>query len=102
MSHLRVSLLLFSFVASADVLAAQTTLYVPGGTPSGIGASTTTNVGIGTNTPGVALDVIGTVRSLSGSIDVRLQAGAAGAAGLGSFSNDPVLFFVAGSEQMRI
>lgn len=59
------------------------------------------NVGIG-KTPGLLLDVAGPIRSTSGSIDVRLQAGAAGAAGIGSFSNDPVLLFVNGVERMRL
>src|SRR5258708_36127665 len=49
------------------------------------------NVGIGTSSPGLALDVNGPVRSLSGSIDVRLQAGAAGAARRWRvFNNNPL------------
>lgn len=78
----------------------QAQLYAPNS--GAVGPSTTANVGIGTNAPGVALDVNGPVRSFAGSIDVRLQAGAAGAAGIGSFSNDPVLFFSAGAERMRL
>lgn len=60
------------------------------------------NVGIGTSAPGLTLDVNGPVRSTYGSIDVRLQAGAAGAAGVGSFSNDPLLLIAAASEKARI
>ncbi len=81
---------LFMLLAVGVSLHAQTNTFPSSG-----------NVGIG-KTPGLLLDVAGPIRSTSGSIDVRLQAGAAGAAGIGSFSNDPVLFFVAGLERMRL
>ena len=52
--------------------------------------------------PGCSLDVAGIIRSTSGTIDLRVQAGASSAAGVGTFSNDPLLFFVNSIETMRI
>jgi hypothetical protein len=59
------------------------------------------NVGVG-KTPGVKFDVEGPLRSTSGSIDIRVQAGVSGAAGVGTFSADPLLLVVNGSERARI
>ena len=96
-----ISRLLFLAIALTVLAssAAAQTLYAPGGT---VGTSSNGNVGVGTSSPGLTLDVNGPVRSISGSIDVRLQAGAAGAAGVGTFSNDPLLLITAGTEKARI
>jgi len=59
-------------------------------------------VGIGTTSPGVPLDVIGTIRSRSGTIEARLQADYAGAVGIGAQSNDAVLFIQNGTERARL
>jgi len=59
-------------------------------------------VGIGTETPGVPLDVVGAIRSTSGTIDARLQAGYSGAVGIGAQSNDAVLFIQNATERARI
>lgn len=58
-------------------------------------------VGIGV-TPTTTLDVAGPIRSLNGTIDARLQAGYAGAVGIGAQSNDAVLFIQNATERMRI
>jgi hypothetical protein len=58
-------------------------------------------VGIGV-TPSTTLDVAGPIRSLNGTIDARLQAGYAGAVGIGAQSNDAVLFIQNATERLRI
>jgi hypothetical protein len=60
------------------------------------------NVGIGTSSPGVPLDVVGAIRSQNGTIDARLQAGYSGAIGIGAQSNDAVLFIQNATERARI
>jgi hypothetical protein len=60
------------------------------------------NVGIGTATPGVPLDVAGAIRSTATGIDMRIQAGAGGGGGVGTFSNTPVLMFANSTEYMRL
>jgi hypothetical protein len=59
-------------------------------------------VGIGTTSPGLPLDVAGGIRSQSGTIDARLQAGYSGAVGIGAQSNDAVLFIQNATERARI
>ena len=59
------------------------------------------NVGVG-KIPDVKFDVEGPVRSTSGSIDVRVQAGVSGAAGVGTFSANSLLFIVDSLERARI
>lgn len=63
--------------------------------------NTDTWVGIG-RTPSMALDVAGPIRSISGTMDGRLQAGAGGTVAIGSFSNDVVTFVAYGVEKMRL
>ena len=60
------------------------------------------NVGIGKTSPGLTLDVAGPIRSQSGTIDLRVQAGWAGAAALGTISNNPLLLISNATERMRI
>lgn len=66
------------------------------------------NVGIGTDTPGYALDVVrtaadATVRTFTGSVDVRMWAYHAGAGIIGTNSAHPLIFAVdALTERMRI
>jgi hypothetical protein len=62
-----VSLLLFTCMS----VAAQTpTLYVPTGSPSNVGTSTNSNVGIGTSSPATKLEVNGSISMVRGN---RLQ-----------------------------
>lgn len=48
------------------------------------------------------LTATGAIRSTSGTIDGRIQAGAGAALGIGSFSNDSVLFFANSAEKARL
>lgn len=58
-------------VAFSLFVHAQPTLYIPSGTPAGIGSSLNSNVGIGVSTPNAKLDVIGTVRVNNNAIYLR-------------------------------
>lgn len=60
------------------------------------------NVGIGTKSPGVPLEVAGAIRSYSGGRDFRMVADQGGAAAFGTYTNDTIIFVANSAEAMRI
>jgi len=61
------------------------------------------NVGIGTSSPAVPLDVAGQIRTTNGSVDLRMLPIDASNAGIvGTYSNDDLVFNANSSEVMRV
>lgn len=61
------------------------------------------NLGVGTASPIVPVDVVGQIRSLDGTVDLRmLPISASGAAIFGAISNHPLVIYTNNTERMRI
>lgn len=61
------------------------------------------NLGVGTASPAVPVDVVGQIRSLDGTVDLRmLPISASGSAIFGAISNHPLVIYTNNTERMRI
>lgn len=61
------------------------------------------NLGVGTASPAVPVDVVGQIRSLDGTVDLRmLPISASGSAIFGTISNHPLVIYTNNTERMRI